>query len=930
MTGDQELLFYSESVCPKSPSEFLDHHGNVPKVKIHSIVSNENEVNDLVNEMPIPEDDTNSCEFKGCDFVRKSTTGYEYHLMAKHFNEKFEKEHGQIFKNPTKFDCPEAECKYSPTVSLPSTPVKYRLQKNNLRFHYWRSHVLDKYMSEETNKKSNANKSRKFKFTKEQILILNNFYAQNNDAPNSKEREILANQIGVKKEQIRNWFNNNFNKLEASNEVEDQGSLFSSDSETESSKTFMDDKENVPKLQIYQNLKCDYCKAEFPSSNALENHKDCCNSKEEIVDDKKTDTAIVDHQFYGLEKIVDAEEFSKSQNDQINEDEVKKDMNTDDENFSNLQNDQMNDDEWEILTNAKRKQLMHNGSSQVDPDIGTFNTTEEIEKDFSKSQNDQTKMQDEDMDDFDEYVDSLSKENEVPNDGSNENKMINQAKITDNSMNNLCEMGCSNYDRIINKQNYPQHLMTKHFNKKFSEEFGKIWKKLEKNECPECDYLPKNDNWNRHRLKNYLKSHYWRNHALVKYMALERNKNVKNDHNKIKSKPSAEKTNYKFTQDQISILKDFYDKNPNPDRHDREIVANQIGAKKKKINQWFQNTRQKLGVSDDQSRSTCILCGKQFNSANHKFILKRHIGDVHDKIKLGTKNHVKINHQNEKQLHGDKFSHLINSKNGHVKCTKCNKIFKNKYSAQAHTVRKHMPKEFFKCTNCEYSANKFNLRTHLNVVHNLKGKNLIEKYCLKLANVKKNVPKEDFNLKNTKPPLQSESSEHKPQTDDANSERHMKSVQENYTCDFCDKKYSEYNILEKHIGKEHAKTSNNVNGFLEEKKCKHCGKDYGKAKAWKSMLNKHLITCSSKNVEDEQVIESNISSIDNSNMNCLSDPQNIDTVRNVTQENSDVENFQEIESDTIPSTDQSNRSNRKSAVCLLLVKFPFLQSFHFE
>ena len=64
MTGDQELLFYSESVSPKSPSEFLDHHGNVPKVKIHSNVSNENEVNDLVNEMPIPEDDTNSCEFK--------------------------------------------------------------------------------------------------------------------------------------------------------------------------------------------------------------------------------------------------------------------------------------------------------------------------------------------------------------------------------------------------------------------------------------------------------------------------------------------------------------------------------------------------------------------------------------------------------------------------------------------------------------------------------------------------------------------------------------------------------------------------------------------------------------------------------------------------------------------------------------------------
>ena len=292
----EESLFSSESDMEspshKMTSSFLDDHGNVPKVKIPPIFSKDNETNNefeinqmneeketnmnvddesqqfLLSENPnistqevvnnIPKeskrftckfcgksytqshslkthnknkhDGNKLCEIEGCNYVRKNQN-YIYHLMTNHFNQKFEEEYEKIWNTSEKLECPI--CHY-----LPTSVGKQNKCKANLKFHYWRAHVVDKYMmgrkknkklqkknkklqkagkntrfvdqNYQTDKISPKKSARSYK-TKEQISILKDYFAQNQH-PNDEEIKDLANQIGIKKKQIKCWFKNNRTK----------------------------------------------------------------------------------------------------------------------------------------------------------------------------------------------------------------------------------------------------------------------------------------------------------------------------------------------------------------------------------------------------------------------------------------------------------------------------------------------------------------------------------------------------------------------------------------------------------------------------------------------------------------------------------------------------------------------------------------------
>ena len=47
----------------------------------------------------------------------------------------------------------------------------------------------------------------------------------------------------------------------------------------------------------------------------------------------------------------------------------------------------------------------------------------------------------------------------------------------------------------------------------------------------------------------------------------------------------------RFTEEELSILKNFYAQNPYPSTKERERLANEINCLEKQIKYWFQNTR---------------------------------------------------------------------------------------------------------------------------------------------------------------------------------------------------------------------------------------------------------------------------------------------------------------------------------------------------
>ena len=99
------------------------------------------------------------CQFKDCDFYYKDNSSqprnhYRRHLMKEHFDQKFEKEYGKIWKSD-QIVCPD--CGYAPTSKRENDGPQLR---HNLKFHYWYKHVLQKYMAEEKLEMKNIENSK--------------------------------------------------------------------------------------------------------------------------------------------------------------------------------------------------------------------------------------------------------------------------------------------------------------------------------------------------------------------------------------------------------------------------------------------------------------------------------------------------------------------------------------------------------------------------------------------------------------------------------------------------------------------------------------------------------------------------------------------------------------------------------------------------
>ena len=88
---------------------------------------------------------------------------------------------------------------------------------------------------------------------------------------------------------------------------------------------------------------------------------------------------------------------------------------------------------------------------------------------------------------------------------------------------------------------------------------------------------------------------------------------------------------YKFTKEQLSILRNFYAKNSYPENMEREILANTIGATITQVKNWFSYMRGNNSKNlVKNNKSSCTLCGKPFGGALHRRKLKKHIAKSHN------------------------------------------------------------------------------------------------------------------------------------------------------------------------------------------------------------------------------------------------------------------------------------------------------------
>ena len=75
----------------------------------------------------------------------------------------------------------------------------------------------------------------------------------------------------------------------------------------------------------------------------------------------------------------------------------------------------------------------------------------------------------------------------------------------------------------------------------------------------------------------------------------------------------------KFTEEQLSILKDFYSQNPYPNLEQRKSLSDRINCLEKRVNIWFQNTRRAKKKSDSLVNSICSTVSTSSNEENSTF-----------------------------------------------------------------------------------------------------------------------------------------------------------------------------------------------------------------------------------------------------------------------------------------------------------------------
>ena len=212
---------------------------------------------------------------------------------------------------------------------------------------------------------------------------------------------------------------------------------------------------------------------------------------------------------------------------------------------------------------------------------------------------------------------------------------------------------------------------------------------------------------------------------------------VKRNDSKNSKKSKLKGDKIKFSEEQLSILKNFYSKNQYPNLKQRKGLSSDINCLEKQVNCWFQNTRRPMPKSDSLVNSKCSTVVSISSTVENSTFPSIFNGGTPNKQAPGTIPD-KSTKMDSSKLSADKsdiyqYTHfVIELKDGSAKCTQCDKNFASSISARAHARLKHFQQKKYKCSKCDYIGNEMYLRTHLNSKHNLKGKNLITTYCSKI------------------------------------------------------------------------------------------------------------------------------------------------------------------------------------------------------
>jgi hypothetical protein len=76
-----------------------------------------------------------------------------------------------------------------------------------------------------------------------------------------------------------------------------------------------------------------------------------------------------------------------------------------------------------------------------------------------------------------------------------------------------------------------------------------------------------------------------------------------------------------------------------------------------------------------------------------------------------------------------RYVHLVKLSDGRSRCDLCNKLFASWGNAVNHSQRLHEESESYECCICKkVIRNKLSFRTHINMAHGIRGKNLVKSY----------------------------------------------------------------------------------------------------------------------------------------------------------------------------------------------------------